>query len=134
MAYVLDSNIISYLLKGDKLVRERLKEAIQANEKLIIPHTVHYEIERWLIEKGATAKQADLARMLEDDLSLEALNLDVWTKAAALYVETRKKGFQPGDADLLIAAFCLTHEYTLVTNNAKDFEIIDGLDFVNWKE
>lgn len=36
------------------------------------------------------------------------------------------------DADILIASYCIVNDYTLVTRNAKDFERVDGLKFVNW--
>jgi len=36
------------------------------------------------------------------------------------------------DADLLIAAQSLNRGYTLVTNNLKHFEGIDGLKLINW--
>jgi tRNA(fMet)-specific endonuclease VapC len=34
----------------------------------------------------------------------------------------------------LIAAYCLKHNLTLVTNNTKHFKNIEGLEIVNWKE
>ena len=37
-----------------------------------------------------------------------------------------------GDADILIAAFCLENDYTLVTNNTKDFVNIKGLLINDW--
>jgi len=59
---------------------------------------------------------------------------DVWEKAAALYVYTRQIGKPVGsDTDLLIAAYCLINDCTLVTNNTRHFENIDGLKLVNWK-
>jgi len=37
-----------------------------------------------------------------------------------------------GDADLLIAAFCLVDEYILVTNNTRDFEKFTSLQLLDW--
>jgi predicted nucleic acid-binding protein len=34
--------------------------------------------------------------------------------------------------DLFQAAFCLRHDYTLVTNNVKHFEHIPNLRFEDW--
>jgi len=39
-----------------------------------------------------------------------------------------------GDADILIAAFCIVNGYTLVTDNVKHFENIAGLRLMNWAE
>jgi len=69
------------------------------------------------------------------EMPLVEINKSVWDKAAELYVYSRQIG-KPvgGDTDLLIAALCLVNSYTLVTNNTKHFEHIDGLKLVNWKE
>jgi tRNA(fMet)-specific endonuclease VapC len=39
----------------------------------------------------------------------------------------RKQGRAVGDLDLLIAATCLEHGLTLLTNNRRHFEMVDGL-------
>ena len=38
------------------------------------------------------------------------------------------------DGDIFIAAYCIVNDYTLVTDNTRDFSRIDGLKYVNWKE
>ena len=58
----------------------------------------------------------------------------MWVRAANIYADLRRKSFTVGDADILIAAFCLVNGYILVTNNTKDFENVDGLQLVNWAE
>jgi len=51
-----------------------------------------------------------------------------------VYKELYHKGFTVGELDILIAAFCLIHDLTLVTNNTKDFENINGLIIVDWTQ
>ena len=94
---------------------------------------VYFEIERWLLEIGALNKHAEFKRMCRD-VPPEEFNLDVWNIAAELYVQMRQKGQPIDDVDLMIAAFCITNDYTLVTNNTRHFERIDRLKLVNWKE
>ena len=43
-----------------------------------------------------------------------------------------KKGRPIGPMDLLIAAHALSLDVRLVTNNAKEFERVDGLELDNW--
>jgi tRNA(fMet)-specific endonuclease VapC len=43
-----------------------------------------------------------------------------------------KKGRLIGPMDLLIAAHALSLEVQLLTNNAKEFKRVDGLDVTNW--
>ena len=133
MTYVLDSNIITYALKGDTEIRSRMEEVTTYGDNLIIPHIVYFEIKRWLLEIGAVAKQIAFSQMLHDDIPLEPLEKDVWDVAADLYVHSRKNGKPVSDADLIIAAFCIANDYTLVTNNIRHFEHVNGLRFVNWK-
>jgi len=58
----------------------------------------------------------------------------VWQKAAHVFAMLYQQGIVVDDADVLIAAYCLVNEYTLVTNNKRHFENIDELKFVDWKE
>ncbi|WP_349645226.1 type II toxin-antitoxin system VapC family toxin [Candidatus Parabeggiatoa sp. HSG14] len=44
----------------------------------------------------------------------------------------RKKGRPTGETDALIAAIALAHNATLVTDNIKHFQNIDGLVLENW--
>ena len=53
-------------------------------------------------------------------------------KAAAVYASLRLAGFTVGDADILIAAFCIVNGCTLVTNNTKDFINIPEVHLADW--
>ena len=66
--------------------------------------------------------------------ALGEMTVDAWERAANIYAELYAKRFTVKDADIVIAAFCMVNEYTLVTANTKDFENIDGMQFVNWTE
>ena len=63
---------------------------------------------------------------------LADMSAPVWEKAVDVYITLQGKGQLIGDADILIASYCLVNDYTLVTRNTSDFERIDGLKFVNW--
>ena len=43
----------------------------------------------------------------------------------------RQAGFTIGDLDLFIAATCLQHDLTLLTNNRRHFEMVDGLRIIS---
>jgi predicted nucleic acid-binding protein len=49
-----------------------------------------------------------------------------------LFSDLQKRGIMIGDNDLLIAAYCIQHDFTLVTNNEKHFKYINNLKIVNW--
>ena len=61
--------------------------------------------------------------MNEADLSL----------AAQIKANLEERGMPISDTDILIAAYCIVNNYTLVTDNTSDFERIEELNLVNWK-
>ena len=131
MIYALDTNIISYLLHGDIDVIQRWREEKTKGNKSVIPIIAYYEAKRGLVAANATTK----LKAFEDVcavLDVTALNLVDVNMASSIYSERKKKGKLPGDADILIAAQAITRGYTLVTNNVKHFEGIEGLTIVNW--
>ena len=133
MIYTLDTNIFSYLLKKDAKIKRQMEKAIENEFEFVILPIVYYEITRWLMERNAINLQAEF-KIMCDEMPLAETNKAIWDKAAELYVATRKIGKPIGnDADLLIAAFCITNSYILITNNTQHFENIDGLKFINWK-
>ena len=51
-----------------------------------------------------------------------------------LKTDLEKSGNPLDDFDLIIAACAMTYNLTLVTNNYRYFERIDGLKLANWSE
>ncbi len=95
---------------------------------------VYYEVTRWLLEKKALKLQADFMQMCAE-LPLATTNKAILDQAAVLYIRLRQIGKPIGsDADILIASYCLVNNYTLITNNTRHFERIDGLEIINWKK
>ena len=131
-AFALDSDIVSYLLKKDKAVLSRLKEEMDRGREFILPPVVYYEVKRGLLSANATERLRLFSELCQD-LTIGVMEMAAWDEAAKLYARQRQRGRLAGDADLLIAAFCLTGNYKLVTNNIRHFETIAGLVCVNWK-
>jgi len=136
MTYALDANTISYFLRGEGNVDSYFQqEVVHTGNPYAIPYVVAFEIWRWLHDKPtgqikAFAKQFDvLFNNVQDKAEITAI---IWKKAADVYIDLKQKGQLIGDADILIAAYCLVNNYTLVTNNPSDFSRIIGLNHVNW--
>jgi len=53
-------------------------------------------------------------------------------EAAAIRVHLEKSGMPIGTYDLLIAGLAKSQNMTLVTNNTREFERVDGLTLENW--
>jgi len=136
MTYALDSNTISYFLRDEGNVRKNVELELAKNGNYYaIPPVVIYEVQRWLRDKPTKKVQeaaSTFGMLLQAVVSKSEMPLEVFEKAADIYIELKQKGQLIGDADILIAAYCMVNNYTLVTRNTDDFKRIDGLKFTNW--
>jgi tRNA(fMet)-specific endonuclease VapC len=128
--YALDTNSLSYFLKGRGRVGERL--LAQPPTKVGLPAVVLYEL-----VYGASRSQAppDLRARLEPLLrSLPILpfgEAEART-AARIRADLETAGRPIGPHDVLIAATALAHGATLVTRNVREFRRVKGLRVEDW--
>ena len=133
MTYAFDSNTIIHLMRGTTSVREHRDDAHGRGERFIIPPFVNYEILRGFLCVSAPSKESAYKQLCAF-CPIGEMTVDAWVRAAEIYAELYTKRFTVKDADIIIAAFCIVNEHTLVTDNTKDFKHIDGLQLVNWVE
>jgi predicted nucleic acid-binding protein len=131
MIYALDTNIISYILRGDDDVKSRWRREESNGNRTVILLVVYLEIKRGLLAAGAKNKLAAFERMTAA-LGVDILTVKDIDLAASIYAERKKQGRPMDDSDLLIAAQAICRGYTLVTNNTKHFEGLGGLLLTNW--
>jgi predicted nucleic acid-binding protein len=131
--YALDTNIISYFLKNDMSVVQKINEERSNHNKIIIPPVVYFEIQNWLMKNHSQSKMASFKKMYSEE-GIGILDKDIFDIATAEKIKLQTKGLSIEDSDLWIAAYCLKHDMTLVTNNVKHFEYIPNLKIINWKE
>jgi len=131
MVYALDTNIIIHLLKDTPSVVSQYDEKIAKNIPIIIPPYVDFEIRRGLRYADATAKEK-IYQCLCDSCEVGEMQRETWIYAANLYSDIRHSKYTICDADILIAAFCILNEYTLITNNTKDFSKIKKIQIEDW--
>ena len=133
MIYTIDTNVVIRYLRKDSKVLANFRAAVSGGHTLLVPKIVDYEVTRGFERFAAPKKQAIYLELIENDiLTVEEMNDDYWNRACKVYSELCQKGFTVGELDILIAAFCLENGGTLVTNNLKDFENIDGLNIIDW--
>jgi tRNA(fMet)-specific endonuclease VapC len=133
MRYSLDTCTLSLLFKNDEAVCAKFAEN-KDNSQFLIPPMAYYEILRGFLSVSATKKTAKVKGMYQNSYSLLQIpENNVYEKAAEIYVELKNKGFTVGSNDIIIAAWSMLAEATLITNNIRDFENIDNLNYENWK-
>ena len=129
--YALDTNILSFFLREDKTVTTRIRNILLAGHTLIIPPIVYYEVRRGLLVKDAR-KQTVAFNNFCKHIPIGKITVSMLDEAAGIYAGQRGSRQTIGDADTLIAAFCIANDYTLITKNTKHFSHIQGLKLADW--
>ena len=129
--YALDSNIISFYLRGNASVIENIEKAISDGHNIVIPPLSYYEVKRGLMLINAT-KQMKKFEAFCELFTVGELGDYLLEEAINIYVQERKAGRNTEDADIFIATFCIHNNYILVTDNIKHFHNITDLHSINW--
>ena len=131
MMYMLDTNILIYAMKHP---RDKIVEMLLAHTAVdICISTVTYAELLMGVEKSAYSEKnrALLTRFL---FGVEILDFD--QEAAQHYANIKatlqKQGTPVDDLDLMIAGHARSLGYTLVTNNRKHFDRIEGIRIEDW--
>ena len=129
--YALDSNIISFYLKGNTAVIDNIEKALDGDHSIIVTPIAYYEVKRGLLLINATNQ---LKRLMDfcDLFSVGKFSDSLLDEAIRIYVQERKAKRNTEDADIFIVAFCLQNNYILVTDNMRHFENIENIQIVNW--
>jgi len=133
MIFALDTNTISYILRGDWAVKQRWRQEESSGNRAVIPLMVYYEIKRGLMANDAKNKMRSFEELCAV-LGVNDLNAADMDTASAIYANHKNAGTLIDDTDILIAAQCVTNGYTLVTHNTGHFARIEGLHLVDWAE
>lgn len=125
---LLDTDVVSFLLKGDS--RAKAYAPHLQERRLALSFMTVAELYQWAAVRNWGARRK---RQLEQTLrTYLILPFDIavcrqWGEVRAL---CRRKGRPISAQDAWIAASALHHRISLVTHNLADFENIDGLDVI----
>jgi tRNA(fMet)-specific endonuclease VapC len=128
--YLLDTNMITGILKKDARLVDRVTQALSADARLILSPIVYYEIKRGLLRRDAK-KQLEFFEQWAETLRWDDLRREDWTLAARLWAVEIGQGRPPQDTDILIAAQAQRLKSILVTANEDHFAHF-GLRLENW--
>jgi len=130
MKYALDTNIITYYLKGNEKILDKVdKEA--KDDNIIIPPFAYFEVKKWLMAVNSKTKLQAFEKLFEK-CGIDAIKKEMLDLSLSIHIKLRNNGITVDDGDLLIAAYCIQNNYILVSNNKKHFEKIENLQLVNW--
>ena len=130
--YLLDTNIVSYFIKGvnDGLI-VRMERGFKTQNMAISAVT------RAELRFGVEMMDANDRRRMRITLLLADLPALPWTAAAAdrfgdIKAQLQRKGKPIGEFDTQIAAHALAEGLILVTHNTRHFERVPGLKLEDW--
>ena len=129
MSYALDTNTLSYYLRGEGGVSERLRAL--SPQQLSLPAIVVYEINFGLRRASRRAQLEAFARMVQV-MTVLPFDAEAADHAARIRIELEEAGTPIGPTDLLIAATARRHGRILVTHNRREFDRVSGLAIEDW--
>jgi tRNA(fMet)-specific endonuclease VapC len=131
--YLLDTNIISYLVKGEKNIQDKVAN-IPIDQIAISSITLSELLYGASINQNKTHSKFLINTYLNIAQELEVLDFDY--NSAIIFSniksELKKTGKLVEDADIQIASIAINNKLILVTNNTKDFVNMKNLQLDNW--
>jgi tRNA(fMet)-specific endonuclease VapC len=130
MKYLIDTDWVINHLKGENRVVRKLEEL--APEGVAISVISLAEIyEGVYYSKDPVKSQQLLEEFLAPDLNVLNVDQEICKIFGKERGKLRQKGKIVSDFDLLIASTCLRYNLTILTNNRRHYEIVEGLNMLS---
>ncbi len=131
MTYLLDTNIVSYILKRNVIVDRKFREVRRLKQDVFISCITYYEVKRGLLAINATRQLVEFNKFCQIYKIILIDDLEIIELACEIYVDLQRKGFTIQEQDILIAATAIARGLTLVSNDS-DLLRVEGLSLDNW--
>ena len=131
MKYMLDTNIIAYIRNQHPETVLRQFEKYQP-EDLCISVITMAELEYGIFRSSKPDQNRQALLMLLSRIQIIPFDIDAAKEYGRIRDDLTKKGTLIGANDLLIAAHACAMGLTLITNNIREFERVEGLKTENW--
>lgn len=129
---LLDTDTISYYIKGDIEVTKNISDYLYHYDCLNISIINYYEVLSGLKFKNAN-NQLEIFDNFINENKIIPVTINSIKISSEIYSDLRKSGTPVDDIDILIAGVAIANDFTLITNNHKHFSKISDLKLDNWK-
>ena len=128
---LLDTNILSYWMRGDSAMLSRLRSHRPCD---LVFSTITLAEILYGIEKSPVKKKERRKKIDQMGAQLKIVDFDKAAARQYAVIRTRleKKGVPISERDLQIAAIALANDFRVVTHNTKEFKRIEGLTVEDW--
>lgn len=129
--YLLDTNIISYWMRGDAQLIEKIKTCSPGELSLstITLAEIYYGIEKSPIKKKERRLKIE---RIKSTLAIYPFNEPAAAKYGGIRATLEKAGQPISERDLQIAAIAMANKLCVVTHNTKEFNRIPKLKIEDW--
>jgi len=129
--YLLDTNIISYWMRGDKRVIGRIKKHSPSDLSLstITLAEILYGIEKSPMKKG---ERGFKIKQISSLLELYSFDEAAAGEYAVIRAQLERKGMVISERDTQIASIAMANKLIVVTHNIKEFGRIGKLKVEDW--
>jgi len=130
--YLLDTNIVSYFIKGihaplvDRMERELEVQSVAIS--VITRAELRFGMELMAVKD----RRRKRITVLLNDLPTLPWTVEDADMFGLVRAQLKRKGLLIGELDTQIGAQALRHELTLVTHNTRHFDRIPGLKLQDW--
>ena len=129
MSFLLDTDICSGFLKGDRRVWQKV---MQHGGQLHVSAITIGELSTWASRKGVSPNRKIAIDAFRSDVTVLDVDIAVAEKFGEIRADFLDQGQGTPDMDLLIDATALIHNLTLVTHNTQDYVKVSGLHLADW--
>ena len=129
--YLLDTNIVSYWMRGNESVIDRIRSCSPSDLAL---STITLAEILYGIEKSPLKKKERRLKIEKISSLLEIYSFDEMAAAEYAVIRARleKKGTVISERDTQIASIAMANKLTVVTHNVKEFSRIPKLKIEDW--
>ena len=130
MKYLVDTDWVIDHLRDVENVTERLEDlAPQGLSLSVISLSELYE--GIYYSRDSIQSEQALKRFLSPEVTILGIDEETCQVFGRERGRLRRAGRSIGDLDVLIAATCLRHDLTLLTNNRGHFERVEGIEMIS---
>ncbi len=133
MKYMLDTNICIYAIKH-KPAQVFFKLQEYDPEDICISSVTYAELVHGVEKSQAVEKNRLALTMLLANIEVLPFDASAAESYGTIRAALEKQGTPIGPLDMMIAGHAKSLDYTVVTNNTKEVNRIEGLKIENWVE
>ena len=128
--YLLDTDTVSYFLRGNPRVIENFK--IHRGRPKALSVITYGELIYGCRKSQCSVQNLNRVKQLVENYPMIDVTRPVMDCFGEVKAHLEKSGTPIDDFDLLIGCTALTMNYAIVTNNVRHYQRIPGLKVVNW--